>query len=415
MADPNSAPVGSDSGTLTEPDFSQLQSDLSQVESQYEPRIQKGEEEARGFEQQAVSAEETVSQEAEREAGELTAEDEEMQHWVDHTPTRQAAYATGMHAAPALAILTALGGKFTKLNGMQMLAATNGIVQGINESSEQKYNDAMAAWQSAYEKMRQHQQRLMDAHKLMLTAYQGRADAYQKASDAARRMTGDILDDKQRQAAQKIDRFKAQVAAWEKIQRVNTAHLALKEKILKDIAQESHWKELEKKAANMPPEIKAQLAAAKARWQNAKAQTDENMKRRGETVSSLTMSEPERTAQLAAIDEANERLRAVMDAAQTDTDSIVDGFAARAPSSQLDPNKLLPPENRAPNQRAGVISGRPEQPGGTPPQNQPAVAAPPNVPPTNAKGWVLHHDTVHNTWAYVDPADSKNYEIVTVH
>jgi hypothetical protein len=373
MADPNpsqpAAPTGGDA-PLAAPDFGSLEGDLAGLEKEYEPRIQKGEEEARSYESQAVSAEETMSQESEREAGELSAEDEEMQHWIDHTPTRQAAYATGMHAAPALAILTALGGKLTKLNGMQMLAATNGIVHGINESSEQKYNDSLKAWDAAYEKMRDHQRRLMDAHKLMLTAYQGRADAYQKAADAARRMTGDILDDKQRQVAQRIDSFKAQSAAWDKIQRVNTANAALAVRAREEIARETRWKDLEKKSATMPPEIKAQIAAAKARGQNAKAQWDENMKRRGQTVSNLSMPEADKTRALDAIDDANERLRGEMNAAEAEGQAIVDAYAAAGQRAPKPAPGGAPPAT----QRGGPIPRPGQEPPGAEQPNERQMA-----------------------------------------
>jgi hypothetical protein len=356
VPDPNATPIGNDAGTLA-PDSGKLQADISDIESEFEPRIQKSEEQAQSYQAEAIHAEESVSQEAATVAGELSAEDQEMQHWVDHTPTRQAAYASSMHAAPVLAILTAIGGKLTKLNGMQMLAATNGIVQGLNESSEKKYQDAMAAWQSSYEKMRDHQRRLGDAHKMMLDAYRGRADAYQKATEAARRMTGDILDDKQRKVTQSIDTFKAQSAAWDKIQRIKVAQDANHERMLKDIHQDAHWKELEKKTAGMPPEIKAQIAQEGARRQSAKQQKDANLKVRGQISNNLDMPADIKAEQLKRIDDENAALDLEINKALSNGDAIVAGFSA---------TRQAAPGAR-PAAAAGHPAAQPVKPGGEQP------------------------------------------------
>jgi hypothetical protein len=416
MADPN---IGGNAGTLTAPDEGQLHADIGAIESEFEPQIQKQVSTAQGFEQQAVGAAEKEATEGEAAAKDLTAEDEEMQRWVQSTPTRQAAYATAMHAAPVLSILTALGGKLTRLNGLQMLAATNGIVQGLNEASEKKYQDSINAFNAAYEKMRDHQRRLMDAHKMMLDAYRGRADAYQKASEAARRMTGDLLDDKQRKVAQTIDAFKAQAVAFDKASRLKYSYAQLHERALKDIAQVAHWKEIEKKTAAMPPEIKAQIAGEHSRWQNAKAQHDENMKRRGQINSNLTMPDDQKAAAMQRIDDEDQALTIEMDKAQSNVDAVVAGFTASrqaAPVTQPAapaPGTTLPPSNPG---RSGVIQ-RPGQAPTEPPQAaQPATNGakpPPNVPQTNAKGWKLMHDAQGN-WAYLAP-DGMNFEPVTVH
>jgi hypothetical protein len=356
MADPNASPVGSSVGTLTAPNESQLTADISALEDQYEPRVQAEEATAQKYEAQSVSAEEQASTYAEESASSMSAADEEMTQWANSTPTRQASYATSMHAAPILSVLTALGGKLTKLNGQQMLAATTGIVQGLNESSEQKYQAAMDAWKASFEKMRLHQQRLMDLHRLMLTTYKGRADAYQKAAESARRMTGDILDDKQRQIAQKIDTFKAQSAAWGKLQQINVARDALHERTLQHIRQEDHWKKLEADSGKMPAEIKAQLAAAKSRWQNAKAQEDENLRKRGQISGNLNLPDEQKAPLLARIDDEDEALKAEMNRATSDADAITAGFtASRQAGGGSTPGATPPAPAAKPNPRAGAI------------------------------------------------------------
>jgi hypothetical protein len=211
-------------------------------------------------------------------------------------PTRQAAYSTNMHAAPVLAILTALGGKVTRLNGQQMLAATTGMVQGLNESSEQKYDSAYKAWQASFEAMKAHQQQLMHMHQLMLQSYAGRADSYQKAADAARRMTGDYLDDKQKQTTARIDLFKAQSAAWDKVQRINLTHQMNDEHVRHDMAQEARMKKITDAAAKLDPKTKALIAAEVQSWKNAKAHVDSARSQLGQLNGNLTMPAEERSA-----------------------------------------------------------------------------------------------------------------------
>jgi hypothetical protein len=395
MADPNASPVGDDAGTLA-PDPAKLQSDIGSIEADYEPRVKAEVEQAQGFEQQAVSAEQDVSKEAAGAASDITAQDEEMQRWVQSTPTRQAAYATSMHAAPVLAILTALGGKLTRLNGLQMLAATNGIVQGLNEASEKKYQDSMNAFNAAYEKMRDHQRRLMDAHKMMLTAYQGRADAYQKASEAARRMAGDILDDKQRKVAQTIDTFKAQQVAVNNLARLKFSYDNLHERTLQHIRQESHWKAIEQKSATMPPEIKAQIAAEHSRWQNAKAQQDENMKRRGQINNNLSMPDDQKTAAMARIDAEDDALTMEMNKAQSNTDAIVAGYEARGAA--------------APGARPGeppAAPGAGQPPGSVTPDNPKGAAGRPGEPPAQASDTAPASDRSGVIQRYNSPEDVR--------
>jgi hypothetical protein len=360
MADPNASPVGSNAGTLSAPDEGQLSSDISQIESQYEPRVEASEQRAEQFENQSVASEEEFSKYAEESAQSMSAQDQEMQQWVDATPTRQASYSTSMHAAPVLSVLMALGGKLTRLNGQQMLGAMTGMVQGLNESSEQKYNAAMDAWRAAFEKMRLQQQRLMDTHRMMLAAYKGRADAYYKASEAARRMTGDILDDKQRQIAQKVDVYKARSAAWDKLQRINYSYAALHERAKKDIAQESHWKKIETDAGKMPPEVKAQLAAAHSRFQSAKLQADENLKVRSQVSNSLTMPEDVKNKKLQDLDNEDEALKMEMQRATSDGDAITAGFVASRGGGQA-PGAA--PGAAPETNRSGTInrSGAPQQ------------------------------------------------------
>jgi hypothetical protein len=303
MADPNSAPVatGNESGQL---DYTGLSNDLSSIDKQYDPQITSERESAQHYEQQAVQYSEQEATETESMARDEPAQDQKLQNYLKSTPTRQASYATVMHTAPVLAILTALGGKITKLSGQNMLAATSGIVSGMNAASEKQYEDAYNAWMQGYQKLKEHQTALMHQHQLMLQAYKGRADAYQKASEAARRQTGDLLDEKQQAAAGRINTFKAQSQAVAQLDRTKYAMEQLHERNRHDLQMESHWKDLEKKAQGKDPAITQALKTEHENWGNAKAQVDEYMKQRGQVNSNLNLSEDVKAQMLGRIDES---------------------------------------------------------------------------------------------------------------
>jgi hypothetical protein len=395
-----SAPVrvGTDSTSTAAPkppNASDLESTIAGIESRYEPEIRAGEKAAEGYEEKSIAAEQSIEEEATKEAGELSAEDQQMQFWIDHTPTRQAAYATTMKAAPVLAILTALGGKATKLSGQNMLGALNGMVKGLNSASEKTYNDALQRWQSAYEKMRQQQQRLSDAHKLMLTAYAGRADAYQKASDAARRMVGDELDDKQRQISQTIDTFKAQSTAWGKIQQINMANASLADRIRLHIAEEDKWKQATARANQAAdPVVKQQVAGEEARWRNAKAQEDANLRRRGQIAANLTMPDDQKQAALERIDSEDEALEMEMNRAVSNRDAIVAGYAASGgkPGASPTPAPRGGAGTPAPNGSSGGTWGGQSQE--LPPEAVQKLKdnIGKSVTFANGQTWVMHQD-----------------------
>jgi hypothetical protein len=296
--------------------------DLSDIDTRYDPQIESQRKVSQERESQAVSAAEEVPREAEAAAKASTADEQEMLDWVKSTPTRQAAYASAMHAAPMLALLTAIGGKVTRLNGQQLLAATHGIVSGLNAGAEAQYADSMKAWDAAYERMREHHQRLMDAHRLMLTAYQGRADAYQKAAEAARRLTGDLLDEKQTKINERINAFKAQEQAMYNLDRIRVAQQANDIRLRDVLAKDAHWKELEKRAANNP-ELAARIKVEQAKWRNKEAQYNLKLKERQQTVSNLDLPKDVKDQEIARIDAETEALRAEMDRTMSNMDAAV--------------------------------------------------------------------------------------------
>jgi hypothetical protein len=393
MADPGYVTATSSPVTPSDPDPAALSSSITDIQSQYSPLIEEQEHTAERYEKRGVEAEESAAAEAEKASGNLTAEDEEMKWWVAHTPTRQAAYANTMQATAPLSILMALGGKVTRLNGQQMLGALNGMVKGFNAASEKHFDDAYQAWQSAYAKMQQHQRRLEDAQKMMLEAYRGRADAYQKAAEAARRMTGDLLRDEQQRIADSTNLFKAQSEAAARIKRIDVAWADLRERIRQHNAQQAHWKEVEAKAAKMPPEVKAQLGQEQNRWKSAKSQEEANLRRRGQIESDITMPADQKSAAIQRIDDEDQALRMEQDRAQSNADAIVAGYIAQQGTA---------PPGTSPVARPAGPNGNGAAPAPAPAASPPTAKAPAGAPLHNEKGWPLMSDG-KGAFAYVGP------------
>lgn len=342
--DPNSAPVGGDTGAAAAPqDFGGLQSQVSGIEAEYDPQIDASTATAQANEGKAVAAEQGVADEEERQAGDDSGS-KEIQEWLNNTPTRQAAYATNMHAAPVLAILTALGGKMTRLNGQQMLAATNGIVAGLNESSEQKYDAGWKAWQASFNAMKEHQRELMRMHQLMLQSYQGRADAYQKAAEASRRMTGDLLSAEQKKVGNTINLFKAQQTAVDKLDKINETHRMNDARIRNMFANQERMKAVAAKTAKLPPEVQAQIKAEVSNWKNSEQQASELLRQRGQISNNVTMSEDAKTSAIQHIDDRVQFLQLQMDSSVQRQEQLAAGAQAQAdkPKSAPSPTPAAP-------------------------------------------------------------------------
>jgi hypothetical protein len=334
MADPNSAPVSDNSGALAP---GSLQSDIGQINQEYEPEIKQSEEASAADETQAVGFANKGADEAATAASDATSDDAQVKQWADSTPTRQAAYATAMHTAPVLAMLVAIGGSMTKIPAQAMLAATTGIVQGMNAGAEKQYTDSYNAWMANYEKLKKQHADLMQAHSLMLESYQGRADAYQKAAEAARRQTGDLLDQKQQKIANTIDSFKAQSAAIDRLARNKIALEQLHERQLKDAQQAAHWKQIDRRANAADPRTKALIGAAKQKYTDAKAQMDAAMKYRGQVSSDLSMSDDAKGELMTRIDEQLAELSTRMDEASQEAETLAQSIPAAAPGGPAPP------------------------------------------------------------------------------
>lgn len=161
--------------------------------------------ESEGYSNRIAELSEQMALQVDKEGAEAT-------KYLDQTPSRQGIYAQSMHVAPLLAVLTAIGGAATRASGLQMLAATNGIVQGVNAGNEQAYQAAVDKWKLGYEKFQQ-QAKLQEQHyNLMLKAYSGRADAEEKAALAAERMAGNIRSDEQKKLMTAVQAQKAQMS-----------------------------------------------------------------------------------------------------------------------------------------------------------------------------------------------------------
>ena len=100
----------------------------------------------------------------------MNKEDPELAQWTQSMPSQQGIYANTMQMAPLFVALTALGGKVTRLNGMAMLGATTGVIQGLNAGAANKYDAAMKEWEANWK-------RLIEQHRLEQEYYRTMLEA----------------------------------------------------------------------------------------------------------------------------------------------------------------------------------------------------------------------------------------------
>lgn len=159
----------------------------------------------------------------EQKAAALQSDEAKLDNWVANTPTRQAAAATAMHLAGPISILTALGGALTRQSGIAMLGAMNGVVQGIQQGAENKYNDAMDQWQKAYDQMKHHMDTTREVYNTYLDAYKGRIDAQDIAIQHTNSVMGTQVQKEQMKIGSAKDIFNAKEKAWDSVMKYGVA------------------------------------------------------------------------------------------------------------------------------------------------------------------------------------------------
>lgn len=169
--------------------------------------------EARADEQAMEQQELKGAQTAQDAAGALSKGMGEEEAVASNPPSSAQFYAQAMHTAPLIMMLSALGGKAAGLSGQEMLGAMNGMMSGFNAGSAAKYQEALTKWQASVKAIQERNAEQEEIYKLMLDAYQGRADAAQKARDFALQMTGDAMSAKESAVKDSIDIFSARAKA----------------------------------------------------------------------------------------------------------------------------------------------------------------------------------------------------------
>jgi hypothetical protein len=153
-----------------------------------------------------------------------------------------------MDLAPLMIGLTAIGGRATGLHAKTMLAATNGMVQGLLQGSEQQFNDAQAKYEQARKK-------ILDLHTLRQQYYQTLYQAYgdqANAKERAIKASRDLVNDGFKHD---IDVVKANAQADKimndlqtKSQGLDLKALQIQVSQMKEKAQEAHWDKQDKVA-----------------------------------------------------------------------------------------------------------------------------------------------------------------------
>lgn len=122
------------------------------------------------------------------EEGITQAEIENLEQAPPAPPTQTA---NPLQRMAPLLMIAALGGKAAKLDANAMLGATMGTVQGYLSGNQQAYENSVKTYDEAYKRFQERQKTQEQVFEKMREAYKGRADADQKALEAAHAVTGD--------------------------------------------------------------------------------------------------------------------------------------------------------------------------------------------------------------------------------
>ena len=124
------------------------------------------------------------------------------QPFQGQAPQRQANILSNL--APLL-LVTAMGGKATKLNAGNMFAASSGIAQGYLQGNEELYQENVKKYQDSYKAFMDHQEQQDKMLKIYEDAYKDRIDYRQKAIEATLKTMDDqysrsrnLVEDKDR-------------------------------------------------------------------------------------------------------------------------------------------------------------------------------------------------------------------------
>lgn len=235
-------------------------------------------------------------------------------------PDQAAIFQNSMHMAAPLATMMAIGGRAMGLSGSNMLGALTGMIKGMNAGAASTVEQQWAKYKANADAMKANIDNLLQYNKLMLEAYAGRSDAYQKAAEAARRMAGDELDAKKLKFAQSLDQFKILREASEFHQREVDKMDAHMEKVREFNEREGRLEEAARMVAmKADPRAKLQMQGLKQQYDNYKTQVAEIQRAMGQYRNDLTVK-GDKTAALAQmqakIDQLQGRMSAVSDQIQ---------------------------------------------------------------------------------------------------
>ena len=124
--------------------------------------------------------------------------------------------------APLL-LLTAFGGKITKIHASAMLGATSGIVKGYTEGKEELFQESVQKYQQSYQQFKDHQEQQDKVLKVYEDAYKERLDWREKALQATLKSMDDqyqrtrnLVEDKHR-----LDEARARITESAQVAGVN--------------------------------------------------------------------------------------------------------------------------------------------------------------------------------------------------
>jgi hypothetical protein len=150
-----------------------------------------------------------------------------------------------MDLAPLMIGLTAIGGRLTGLHAKTMLAATNGMVQGVLQGSDQAFNDAKAKYEQSSKKILELHQLRQQYYQTLYQAYGDQANAKERAIKASRDLVNDGFKHDMDVVKAEAQQTKIMNDLQTKMQSLDLKELQIQVQQMREKAQEKHWDVLE--------------------------------------------------------------------------------------------------------------------------------------------------------------------------
>jgi hypothetical protein len=170
-------------------------SGTDQEEQQLQAENKRFMREEQGFAQESMNIAREKERAAMGEVGALKGEQQQMRRLFSQFPTRQIVNAAARRSAPLALVMASLGGAASRLSGMAMLGAINGVAKGINRGEEENYKNALNEWKVRLDEYKELTASEKETFGILNAAYKDREDANTVAMNTALALHNDQVSD----------------------------------------------------------------------------------------------------------------------------------------------------------------------------------------------------------------------------